>query len=118
KEQVLNDEKIYEFIVDAIKINVESLWFSVSSTGRFYNSFSNLSKTALPFIVSKSKKKLVEIDAANAQPLMLNTLIDDTKFKTSCENGRYYDDIAEANNLTRPQVKSQMFSIFFEDRHI
>jgi len=118
KAEILDDEKIYEFLIDALRINIESLWFAVSSTGRFYNSFSNLSTTVLPFITAKSKNKLVEIDAANAQPLMLTTIIEDDKFKKSCENGKYYDDIAYANKLERKQVKSNMFTIFFEDRHI
>jgi hypothetical protein len=59
----------------------------------------------------------IEVDIANAQPLMLAILLKERNINEDyielCEQGRIYEYIMESLHLTRQQVKDQMINQFF-----
>jgi hypothetical protein len=112
----LTKERAYDYINDALKINLGNIWFKVSDEGRFYNSTTNLSYTTLPFIRLK-RRKLKEIDIANCQPLILSKLINSDLYRIDCENGVFYDNLANELGIGRPETKVLSYKfIFFSNR--
>jgi hypothetical protein len=117
-KRILNEERIYNYINDALKINYKNLWFKLSDEGRFYNSTTNLSYTVLPFIKLK-RRKLVEIDVVNCQPLLLSGLLTNKKYREDCENGIFYDNVASELNINRDQFKLLSYKyIFFSKKQL
>lgn len=116
KRRFLTKEKIYEFINNALKVNFNNLWFKVSDEGRFYNSTTNLSYTTLPFIKLK-RRKVVEVDVINCQPLLLCGIIKNELYKKDVEDGIFYDRVSKELNISRDQFKVLSYKhIFFSNK--
>ena len=118
RDIILIPQLAYALKIRAIKINLGIHFFKVSSTGRIYSSISNLPKLTLPYITLNGEIP-VEIDAANAQPLLLASIIDQPQFKEDCESGRFYDIMAESLSMSRTDFKILSFGqIFFNNKKI
>ncbi len=116
--RILTKERAFDYIIDAIKINLENIWFKLSDEGRFYNSTTNLSYTALPFIQLK-RRSVKEIDVKNCQPLLLCALIKNELYKKDVESGIFYDRVAEKINKTREEFKVLSYKyIFFGSKNL
>lgn len=114
----LTQERIYDYINDALKINLNNIWFKVSNEGRFYNSTTNLSYTAMPFIKLK-RRKLIEIDVKNCQPLLLCKLIDNPIYKKDVEEGVFYEKMKDVIGISRNQMKVLSYKyIFFSNKKL
>ena len=114
----LTDERIFDYLNTALQINLGSLWFKVSHEGRFYNTITNMSYTALPFVTLKGKE-LKEIDVKNCQPLLLATIIDNEKYQQDVENGQFYENIAKELNTDRNNFKILSYKyIFFANQKL
>lgn len=117
-DRVLTAERINDYIYDALKINFGNLWFKVSDNGRFYNSFTNLSYTALDFI-KLNRREVVSIDGSNFQPLLLATKIENKEYKKAVETGKFYDMLSEEMNISRDRIKIMTYRyIFFNDKQL
>ena len=112
QKRFLTQERIYDYINDALKVNYDNMWFKVSDEGRFYNSTTNLSYTSLPFIRLK-RRKLKEIDIANCQPLILSKLLNSDEYKKDCELGIFYDNLANELGMKRQEVKVLSYKLIF-----
>jgi hypothetical protein len=118
KEKILTESLAYGLKIKAIKIDLGIHFFSIAPTGRIYSSIANLPKLTLPFISLKGQIP-VEIDAANCQPLLLASLIDNEQFKLDCESGTFYDKMALFLNISRTEFKLLSYSkIFFNNKKI
>lgn len=118
ERRFLTKERIYNYINDALRINYDNIWFKLSNEGRFYNSTTNLSYTALPFIKLK-RRSVKEIDIANCQPLILSKLINNESYKNDCEMGIFYDRLSEELNITRNEAKVLSYKyIFFSNKKL
>lgn len=118
KKRFLTKERIYDYTNDALRINYDNIWFKLSNEGRFYNSTTNLSYTALPFIKLK-RRSVREIDIANCQPLILSKLINNESYKNDCEMGIFYDRLSEELNITRNEAKVLSYKyIFFSNKKL
>lgn len=104
----ISEGKKYEFLINAIKINAGHQFFTVTSTGRFYNSWANLSKTALPFVTIDGEQTIC-IDAKNAQPLYLTKLIRHKELKRVVESGRFYEEMMKKIKLGREETKQFVY---------
>jgi hypothetical protein len=114
----LTQDKIYDYINDALMINYDNIWFKVSDEGRFYNSLTNLSYTALPFIKLK-RRKIKELDIANCQPLLLNKFVDNKEYKKDCELGLFYDKLSKEIGTSRNEAKILSYKyIFFTNKRL
>lgn len=118
KERILTEERIFEYLQSSLKINLGNLWFKVSDQGRFYNSTTNLSYTALPF--SKlNNREIFELDIPNCQPTLLATLVKNKQYKKDCEEGIFYDKMANEISKSRNEFKLLSYKyIFFSDKQI
>ena len=92
-DQYLTNSKAYSLKIGAIKFNFKNFWFMVSSTGRFYNTISNLNKVAVPFLLINDRPT-DSLDAKNSQPLLLSKLVDCKAYSKDVENGEFYDKMA------------------------
>ena len=118
QKRLLTKERIYDYINDALRINYDNIWFKLSNEGRFYNSTTNLSYTALPFIKLK-RRSVREIDIANCQPLILSKLINNESYKNDCGMGIFYDRLSEELNITRNEAKVLSYKyIFFSNKKL
>jgi hypothetical protein len=100
ERRFLTKERAYDYINDAIKINLGNIWFKVSDEGRFYNSTTNLSYTAIPHFTLK-RRKVKEIDVVNCQPLLLCGLIKNKIYKKDVEDGIFYEKMANELGLKK-----------------
>lgn len=117
-DKILDPKIAYMLKIRAIKINLGIHFFTVSSTGRIYSSISNLPKLTLPYITLNGEIP-VEIDAANCQPLLLASIIDQPLFKEHCELGIFYDIMADHMECSRNEFKMLSFrQIFFNNKKI
>lgn len=105
-------EIAHMYILSAIKINLGLHYFSISSSGRHYTSMASLPKIAIDYL-TVSNKKVIEIDAANSQPLLLGALVDNQEYKKDCEDGVFYDMLAKENGKSRDHVKNQSYKYIF-----
>lgn len=112
KRRFLTNDKIFDNINQALKINFENIWVKLSEEGRLYSSITNLSSTAKDFIKLK-RRSLKEVDVVNCQPLLLNCLIDHKKFKEDCEAGLFYDILAQQMNVHRDTIKVMTYKYLF-----
>jgi hypothetical protein len=114
----LTKERALDYINDAIKVNLENIWFKLSDEGRFYNSTTNLSYTSLPFMQLK-RRNIKEVDVKNCQPLLLCALIKNELYKKDVEAGIFYDRVAEKLNKTRDEFKVLSYKyIFFSSKNL
>lgn len=114
----LTNERVYGYINDALKIFYKNIWIKVSNEGRFYNSITNLSSTALPFL-KINRRDIFEIDIANCQPLILSKLINNKQYTKDCENGVFYDILANKMNEDRSIVKLLTYKyLFFNNKKL
>ena len=117
-DAVLTYAKAYAMKIQSLKVNMGLHFFTVSDTGRVYNSISNLPTIMLPY-VQLNGKAIVELDAANSQPLLLSAIISHEDFKKDVESGIFYDRMAESMAITRSEFKKKAFRwIFFNDEPI
>ena len=115
KGVVLTPKVAYGLKIRGLKINLGIHSFSESSTGRHYTSIANLPSLALPFLTLNGNR-VKEIDAANCQPLLLNAIIDNPKFKADCEDGSFYDKMALNMGMSRNEFKLISFAkVFFNN---
>lgn len=113
--RILDDARIFDYQNDAIKYNLGILWFNVSSTGRFYSSLTSLQSAGVEFI-KLSGQSVVQIDAKNSQPLLLNHFIDNPSYKADAESGCVYEKIAEYLGISRQEAKIKSYEkIFFSE---
>lgn len=98
-----NPTKIYRSLLSIAKINAGSFFFELASTGRFYNSLSNLDHNAVKFL-KVNENPTDSLDCVNCQPLLLCKVIEDSNydkfsyhsfndFKYACENGTFYESL-------------------------
>lgn len=111
---ILTHNKIYALKIRALKINLGLHWISVSTTGRIYSSISNLPQIMIKYL-SLHNQKVVEIDCANSQPLLLSSLVHNVRFKRDVENGAFYDVMAKAMEISRNEFKMKSFKYLFYD---
>ena len=115
---VLTYNKIYALKIRALKINLGIHWISISETGRVYSSITNLPQIMIKYI-RLNNEKVVEIDAANSQPLLLSSLVNHSKFTRDVESGVFYEAMAESMGITRSEFKGQSYKyIFFNENEI
>jgi hypothetical protein len=118
ERRYLTTERMYNYIIESLKINYDNIWFKISNEGRFYNSTTNLSYTALPFIRLK-RRKVKELDVANCQPLILSNIIKNDKYKKDCELGIFYDNLSKKLNIERNECKMLSYKyIFFSNKQL
>jgi hypothetical protein len=78
----------------------------------------NLPSIMIPFI-SLNNQSVVEIDAANSQPLLLANLVNNPKYQTDCENGLFYEVMGNSMGISRDEFKEKSYKwIFFNDNQI
>lgn len=104
----ISAKKYYIISSSIISFNNKSIYFTVSSAGRLYTSFATLSNELMKFINPIDGEDLYEIDCANNQPLLLNTIIDHPQFKEACEKGTLYESLMPLVG-TREETKNFMF---------
>tara|TARA_R100000306_G_C4379271_1_gene143361 strand:- start:3334 stop:4515 length:1182 start_codon:yes stop_codon:yes gene_type:complete len=115
-KQKINSIYIYESIQKCLKIHFQNLWFKATDSGRFYSSVTNLPSTVIPFITLKGKK-LVSVDIANCQPLLLASKICSKKYKKDVGNGMFYNQLSKTMNVDRNEIKLRCFRyIFFNQK--
>lgn len=118
ERRFLTNERIYDYINDALKLNFDNIWIKLSNEGRFYNTLTNLSYTSIPFMKLK-RRGLKEIDIVNCQPLLLSKLVNNEEYKSDCENGIFYDRMAKELNMTRNEFKVLSYKyIFFSNKKL
>lgn len=114
----INPERTLEYILESIKINMGILWFKISNEGRFYNSTTNLSYTALPFC-TLDRRKIYEIDIVNCQPLLLSKILSNQQYRKDVEEGIFYEKVADKLGKTRNQFKILSYRfIFFNNKKL
>jgi hypothetical protein len=101
----------------AIKFNSGNIWFKLSDEGRFYTSITNMSHTAIPFLLM-NKRKLESVDISNNQPLLLNLLINHPQYKKDTEDGIFYQKIMSEFKITKQVSKLWVYKSFFNDKEI
>jgi len=112
-KRFLDTEHILDYTNRVLKLNFNNIWFKLSSTGRFYNTVSNLPGNSVAFTLIKGKKT-VELDLANAQPLLLSTILSNKEYSKDCSEGIFYDVLAKELNLDRTSAKLKSYKhIFF-----
>jgi len=115
-KRYLNDKMIFNYINAALKINFSNLWFKISDEGRFYNSLTNMSYTALPFMKLK-RRKIKEIDVKNCQPLLLSYLIKYDLYKKDVEEGIFYEKLSNEMNVSRNETKILTYKYLFFNKN-
>lgn len=113
--KILTSENIVKYTFEAMKVNLKNIWIKQSNEGRLYSSITNLSSTATPFLVLNNKP-IEEIDVKNCQPLLLSNILTNDKYSEDVQNGTFYDNVAEAMNITRTEAKLRLYKhVFFND---
>lgn len=108
KRRFLDNERIFRYLNDALKITFKNIWIKQSDEGRLYTSFTNLSSTALDFL-TVNDKKVKEVDVTNCFPLILSKLIKNERYKADVENGIFYENLCKIMNKDRHLVKHMVF---------
>ena len=111
-KRYLTEERIFDYIQDALKVNFSNLWFKVSDEGRFYNSLTNLSYTTLSFLSLKGKS-VVELDVVNCQPLLLSLIVTHEGYKKDVQDGVFYEKMADMYGVTRNEFKMLSYRYIF-----
>jgi len=88
-QRILDKQRIVNYILRAVKVNINNLWFGVSPQGRFYSSITSLPSIITPFI-RLSGKEVVSIDISNFHPLIISSFIKSKEFRNDVENGVFY----------------------------
>lgn len=101
--QYLTEEKAYQYIHMAMKINIGNIWVAEFTTGRFASSVSNMSFTATEFF-QMDRSDLVDIDIKNSQPLLLAKLINCPAYKKDVEDGLFYENMAKQICMQKKEV--------------
>lgn len=119
KERTLDSKRILDYILRAIKINVNNIWFGTSEQGRFYSSIASLPSICTPFILLDNRKVL-SLDISNCQPLLLSSIINCPKYKIDVENGSLYENVGrefygEWNDDIKQKIKLQVMVNFFNE---
>lgn len=115
---ILDHKRLMAIMIKAIKINLGIHFFKEADTGRIYSSIANLPKLCLPHLTLNGNA-VAEADAANCQPLLLSSLIDNAQFKQDCENGIFYEKMAFFLNIERDDFKVLSYAkIFFNNKKI
>jgi hypothetical protein len=118
QKRFLDTEHILDYTNRVLKLNFKNIWFKLSSTGRFYNTVSNLPGNSVGFTLIGGKKT-VELDLANAQPLLLSTILTHKGFAKDCSQGIFYDVLAKSLNLDRTSAKLKSYKhIFFGSKQL
>lgn len=98
----------------AIRCYLDVTWWKLADTGRVYSTWTNLSKTALPFIRSKhNTEQLVEIDATNCQAALLVPHVESELFRLDAGAGILYERLALASGLTRDEIKLKWMHMMY-----
>lgn len=117
-QRILDHATIYECKMSAILYNLKSHWFSVTDTGRFYSSCSNIHSVAVPFLQIDGQHT-VNIDAKNSQPLLLASLVDHQQFSNDVQQGIFYEVIGGVTGASRSETKQHLYRwVFFNENPI
>lgn len=109
--RVIDEETIYRCLFDALRINNRKIYYTVRD--RVYSSLSNLSSLCNDFIFIDGIK-MEEIDVVNCQPLLLNTLVDDSNLRRVCQDGKFYEVLMEATGIEdRNEIKIMTYRDLF-----
>ena len=111
-KRYLDSKTIFNYIYNAIKVNLGIHWFRISNEGRFYSRLTNTSNTALNFI-KLNDKPIYELDVSCCQPLLLSNFIKSDEFRKDCESGLFYDKIGKELNYERSKVKLLSYKYIF-----
>lgn len=111
-KRYLTPERILMYVNKALKLHFKNLWFTVSNEGRFYSSITNLPSVAIDFL-RLYKKKVVELDVKNCQPLLLASLINDHNYQNDAENGVFYERIANILGCKEKIFKLMSYKYIF-----
>lgn len=118
KNRILDHTAIYECKVKAVLYNLKSHWFTVTDTGRFYSSCSNIHSSAVQFLEIDGQPT-VNIDAKNSQPLLLSSLVDHPQFKDDVQEGIFYEVIGGVTGTARNETKQHLYRwVFFNENPI
>lgn len=122
KERYLDSKRILDYILRAVKVNLQNIWFGNSQQNRFYNSIASLPSICTPYILL-ADKHVNSIDIPNCQPLLLASIINNDKYKIDVENGKLYENICNQMGLTynkenKNNIKLQIMVRFFDTNKI
>lgn len=92
-QRTLDKKRIVDFIIRAVKVNVNNFWFGISPQGRFYSLITSLPSIITPFI-RLSGKEVVSIDISNFHPLIISSLIENKDYQNDVEKGKFYEKLA------------------------
>lgn len=101
---LLDDKRLMEIMIKAIKINLGIHFFKEADTGRIYSSIANLPKLCLPHLTLNGNA-VAEIDAVNCQPLIISSFLNNEQYKKDCEDGIYYEKMAAHFRINRDEFK-------------
>jgi hypothetical protein len=109
---VLDNTTILRYQLQALKVNFEAHYYTRDSYGRIHTLYTTLPSLLHPFLRCNNTN-ICTLDAANSQPLLLNTLIDNYKYKQHTEQGIFYNQFAnEIIRLKQTQLKESVFVQF------
>ena len=112
EKRFLTDERIYNHLFLALKVNFGNLWFKLSNEGRFYSSISNLPNGAVNFIKLWGYDTCA-LDIRNCQPLLLSTMVSNKEYKNDCSNGLFYKRMADDLGISEKEFKVQSYKYIF-----
>lgn len=101
---ILDDKRLMELMIKAIKINLGIHFFKEADTGRIYSSIANLPKLCLPHLTLNGNA-VAEVDAVNCQPLIISSFLNNEQYKQDCEAGIYYEKMAAHFSINRDEFK-------------
>jgi hypothetical protein len=112
EKRFLTEERIYNHLFLALKVNFGNLWFKLSNEGRFYSSISNLPNGSVNFIKLWGYDTCA-LDIRNCQPLLLSTMVSSKEYKEDCSNGLFYKKMAEDLGINEKEFKVQSYKYIF-----
>lgn len=112
KRITLDNATILRYQLQALKVNFEAHFFTRDAYRRVHTLYTTLPSLLHPFL-KHNNQTIYTLDAANSQPLLLNTLINNSKFKQHTEQGIFYTVFAhEIIRLKKQQLKESVFTQF------
>ncbi len=111
-KRYLTPERITMYINKALKLKFKNMWFKVSDEGRFYSSITNLPSVCINFL-ELYYKEVIELDAANCQPLLLASLVENSEYQKDVENGVFYQRIAKKIGWSKDKFKALSYKYLF-----
>ena len=132
KGKLVNNILINDYINRATRYNARIYTFRLTEEGRFYNPTAYI-PSFIRHLLTIDGERLVELDIANSQPLLLSSFVRSDKFKRAAEKGTIYDDLisaiyqielskcywdeSEIKHKSREWIKVQFMKLMFGTRN-